>query len=94
MMNNYIEHVELPSTGIIVNENSELAQFSDSCFYVLPSNKDLSLDIVRKHLDKLITSKKQFINRYMNLKYLKSFLVWIVIQNWIRLLRMGIIIFL
>ena len=64
MMNNYIEHVELPSTGIIVNENSELAQLSDSCFYVLPSNKDLSLDIIRKHLDKLITSKKQFINRY------------------------------
>lgn len=64
MMSNLANQLEMPLTGTIVNEDSELAQFADSCFYVLPSSIELSSDKVKGCIDELTSSKKQFINKY------------------------------
>ena len=57
MMSNLANQLEMPLTGTIVNEDSELAQFADSCFYVLPSSIELSSDKVKGCIDELTSSK-------------------------------------
>lgn len=55
--------LEIPSNGVVVNEEYELAQLADCCLYVLPSNVQLDGRQVKTRLDEL-TCWSGFVNKY------------------------------
>lgn len=57
-------HIEIPSSGMMVREDYELVQLIDSCIYVLPSNNNMCEELVQKIYDKLLSSSDTLLNHY------------------------------
>jgi len=47
-MNKESNNWEMPSAGMMVKEEYELAQFADCCLYVLPSTPQLDVEEVKR----------------------------------------------
>lgn len=63
MTNKESNNWEMPSAGMMVKEEYELAQFADCCLYVLPSTPQLDGEEVKKHLEE-VTRWNEFLNQY------------------------------